>query len=41
MRVPGNAGLLVLPATVTDPPAPQALDLWFDHLIDRLLAAVR
>lgn len=33
--------LLVLPATVTDPTAPQALDLWFDHLIDRLLAAVR
>jgi zinc/manganese transport system substrate-binding protein len=31
--------LLVLPATVTDPAAPQALDRWFDRLVSELLSA--
>ena len=31
--------LLVLPATIADPAAPQALDRWFDRLISELLSA--
>lgn len=38
-RAQPSRPLLVLPATVTDPAQPQALDRWFDRLIESLVEA--
>ena len=40
-RAQPSRPLLILPATVTDPSRPQALDLWFELLVDSLLRSVR